>query len=75
MECVEMQATEISLVVRLGRIVQAACEPLPDLELRTLAESVNRDRGIPFPLFAEWGPIDGKTPLSPSSLFEPLPKS
>ena len=52
-----MQTADISLVARLDRIVQLACEPLPYLQLRTLVESVNRDHGIPFPLFAEWGPI------------------
>ncbi len=57
-----MQEDQISLLARLDRIVRAACEIPPPEVLRPLVESVNRDHGIPFPLFAEWGPIDGKVP-------------
>lgn len=38
---------------------------LPDEDLRSLVESVNLSLGIPFPAFAEWGPISGKTPPYP----------
>lgn len=65
-----------SLLARLDRIVRAACEPVPDLQLRILAESVNRDHGIGFPVFSEMTWKERKISSAPERVSEsPLENS
>src|ERR1035438_4007912 len=74
MECAKM--ANASLLARLDRIVQAACEPVPDLQLLILAESVNRDHGIGFPFFSEMTWKESKTSSAPERVTEsPLENS